>query len=265
MKYFDRESSRLIQVYKTASPLFWDEKWSKEDVGVYSSRSVAPILSVTKKYLSASSIILEGGCGTGGKVAALSDAGFRVVGVDYADKTVARLNLLRPKYDVRKGNVFSLDFSDGFFDGYWSFGVIEHFWDGYVGILHEANRVLRERGYLFLTFPCMSPARKLKAKVGLYRDWGGERAEPDGFYQFMLDASAVAEDLNRSGFSVLESQVLQLASGVKQEFPFVWKLFSLFSRAIGRESIFYSRFFENRLAGYFGHIAVIVAQKNCKL
>ena len=262
MKYLDRESSRLIQVYKTASPIFWDEKWSKEDIGVYSSRSVAPILSITKKYLSASSLILEGGCGTGGKVAAFTDAGFRVIGIDCADKTVARLNLLRPGYDVRKGDVFSLDISDGFFDGYWSFGVIEHFWNGYLGILHEANRVLRESGYLFLTFPCMSPVRKLKAEVGLYRDWGGGESEPDGFYQFMLDASAVIEDLNRSGFIVRESQVIQLASGVKQEFPIAWKFSSLFSRTIGKDNVLYSCFFEKWLAGYFGHIAVIVAQKN---
>lgn len=264
MKYFDKKNSRLIQVDQAASPVFWDEKWEKENVGVYNSQSVAPIISITERYLPSSSLILEGGCGAGGKVAALTDAGFRVVGVDYAEKTVVRLNQRLPEYDVRTGDVFSLDFSDGFFDGYWSFGVIEHFWSGYLGIFHEANRVLREGGYLFLTFPCMSPVRNLKARLGSYRGWKDGEKEPDGFYQFMLDPFVVAKDLEGSGFSVIESQVMQLASGVKQEFPLVWRAFSVLSRVVGRDNILGGRLVENLFAGYMGHIAVVVAKRTSK-
>lgn len=40
--------------------------------------------------------------------------------------------------DVRK-----LQFADGFFDGYWSLGVIEYFWEGYNEIVNEVKRVIK--------------------------------------------------------------------------------------------------------------------------
>jgi len=53
--------------------------------------------------------------------------------------------------DVRK-----LNFPDHYFDGYWSLGVIEHFYKGYDEIIHKIYRVLHPGGFLFLTVPEMS-------------------------------------------------------------------------------------------------------------
>jgi len=64
--------------------------------------------------------------------------------------------------------------------------VIEHFWEGYNEILKEAKRVLKPKGYLFLTFPYMSPLRKFRANLGLYRilDFNN-KSKNDDFYQFI--------------------------------------------------------------------------------
>jgi len=36
-----------------------------------------------------------------------------------------------------------LKFPNNFFDGYWTLGVIEHFWEGYNQIIEEAKRVIK--------------------------------------------------------------------------------------------------------------------------
>lgn len=260
MKYFDREKSRVLQVKSKATADFWDQKWTADEVGAFNPTSVAPFQALTRRYLAPGSLILEGGCGTGGKVAALESSGFRTIGIDFAKETVSRLNQACPQFDIREGNVFFLEFPDGYFDGYWSFGVIEHFWGGYQKIFEEANRVLRDQGYLFLTFPCMSQLRKLKAAMGLYPKWSKGEVEPEGFYQFMLPFEEVHAALEKAGFQVVESSVVQAASGAKQEFAALWKIADGFAKLTGKGNALYSPSAERALGGCIGHIALIAAQ-----
>ncbi|MCG9101354.1 class I SAM-dependent methyltransferase [Laribacter hongkongensis] len=116
-----------------------------DKVGIFNLRSVTPFLDLTRRYLAPGSLVLEGGCGTSGKVAALESAGFRAIGIDYTKEIVARLNNACPQLDIREGDVFSIDFADGHFDGYWSFGVVEHFWGSYQSLFDEA------RGFCVIT------------------------------------------------------------------------------------------------------------------
>ena len=127
------------------------------------------VTRITRKYLRpVDGVILEGGCGDAVHVAALAASGYRCIGIDSAEQTVSALQSAFPELDVRLGDVRHLDFDDAAFAGYWSIGVIEHFWDGYGPIVQEMSRVVRTGGYLFLTFPYMSPVRRLKARLGLY-------------------------------------------------------------------------------------------------
>ena len=50
-------------------------------------------------------------------------------------------------------------------DAYWSLGVIEHFFNGYKEIAEEANRILKNKGFIFLTFPSMNILRKQKQNL----------------------------------------------------------------------------------------------------
>ena len=103
---------------------------------------------------------------------------------------------------MRQGDVRSLDFPDGSFDGYWSIGVIEHFWDGYDGILAEAARIVRRGGFLFLSAPWFSPYRRFKARRHGYPtvDFADQ---PELFYQFALARDDVSARLARHGFELL--------------------------------------------------------------
>lgn len=194
-------ADRLVYLQAHATPDFWDARWRAE--GKPPSVSPRdPVVRVTTRYLPLGSKILEGGCGRANKVKAMADAGFRATGIDFAPQTVSQAKIDFPGLDIRQGDVRSLDFSSGYFDGYWSIGVIEHFWKGYGEILSEAARVLRPQGILFLSAPWLSPYRRRKVRRGGFSrlDFA---AEPDAFYQFALNRQEVGAQLATHRFELL--------------------------------------------------------------
>jgi SAM-dependent methyltransferase len=192
---------RLVYLDAKATPQYWDSRWQAEGKPpAISARD--DVVAVTATYLPRGSRILEGGCGRANKVKAMVDAGFCAVGLDFAPDAVKQARLHYPDLDIREGDVRSLEFPNGSLDGYWSIGVIEHFWEGYGSIIAEAARVLKPSGFLFLTAPWLSPYRKHKARVGGYPS-ADFSEEPDGFYQFALGREEVCGELAQRGFRVL--------------------------------------------------------------
>jgi SAM-dependent methyltransferase len=199
-------ANRLIYLDESATPEFWDQHWQSEG----KPSAVSPrdeVVTVTAKYLSPGSRILEGGCGRANKLKAMAVAGYRVTGVDFAKDSVMQAKVNYPDLDIRLGDVRSLDFPDGYFDGYWSLGVIEHFWEGYGPILAEAARVLRPNGFLFLTAPWLSPYRVRKVRRSEYPVVEFQK-EPESFYQFALSRTEIVAQIARHQFEIVRWQGL---------------------------------------------------------
>jgi SAM-dependent methyltransferase len=219
MRYYDSDNERLIYVYQQANQTFWDDQWQPEQID--RTRLLATkrtfILPITQKYLSPTAgAVLEGGCGQGLHVAALQNNGYNCIGVDFAPRTIQTLNELVPELDIRYGDVRNLPFPDGAFAGYWSLGVIEHFWDGYDPIAFEMKRVLQPGGILFLTFPYLSPLRRWKIRRNAYPVWEG-KAAPDNFYQFALDHHQVGSYFGSLGFELIGMRPFDGIKGLKDE------------------------------------------------
>jgi SAM-dependent methyltransferase len=182
--------------------------------------------------------------------------------VDFAPKTVERTKESFPHLKISYGDVRHLEFPDRFFDGNWSLGVIEHFYEGYRPILEEMGRVLKPGGYLFLTFPCLSLLRRLKARLGLYPEALGTSSEKEHFYQFALDPAGVTKDLREVGFRVVRTQKLDGVKGLKDEVPvlkgFLQKLYDssnpLIRLARGGLSL--------ALAPFSNHSILIILKRN---
>ena len=211
----------MIYIRESSSPEYWDNYWNiSKDIGKHLNGITKT--KATKKimeYLSPNSgIILEGGCGSGVHVAALSNNGYKCVGVDYARKTISLLNKRAPNYDFRYDDVRKLSFERNEFVGYFSSGLIEHFWDGYQEILNEMDRVIKPGGYLFLTFPYMSFLRRIKKRLGIYPLWGG-KDKPKDFYQFALDQRRVISKFKENGFNLIEKYPISGFKGFGEEFP----------------------------------------------
>ena len=141
------DRKKLVFWGEKPSPSFWDERWRTDNWKrqITSSRNSKYRRWLLQKYLpNTRARILEGGCGYGHLVDAMRYWGYQAIGVDYAEGTVRKINEIAPELDIRTGDVTSLEFEDEYFDGYWSLGVIEHFWEGYEKVLSEMRRVLRD-------------------------------------------------------------------------------------------------------------------------
>jgi len=146
-RYYDKKNNRLVYINNKATDEYWDEHWENDNfeklVRIKSNKFIE---TNTNKYLKKGDKILEGGCGRGQNVYLLQHIGYECIGLDYAKNTVELINKKIPEIDVRLGDVRKLDFEDNSFDGYWSLGVIEHFYNGYDDIANEIYRVLKLGG-----------------------------------------------------------------------------------------------------------------------
>ena len=204
-----------------ATPDYWDRHWVDYDLigRVKSCKNHPLFIPMIKKYLPEGRTILEGGCGPGQIVQALEAHNYKAIGIDFAERTIECVNREVPDLDIRWGDIRKLEIDDASIDGYISGGVIEHFWDGYKTIIDEMARVLRRGGYLFLTFPYMSPLRVIKARMGVYpiSKFDALNDRIDRFYQFALAPKKVINDLESSGFTLLEKVPHDGIKGFKDE------------------------------------------------
>lgn len=222
-KWYDATHQRLVFDGEPATGEYWDRLWDKlPDFETLVQRGAADPLvrHITTRFLpDRTAKIIEGGCGIGQHVAGLSQLGYDVVGVDYAQQTIKKINDRFPHLSVRFGDVRSLPFRDNTFDGYWSLGVIEHFYEGYDPIIREMRRVLKPGGLAFLTFPVLSALRRFKARRGLYPTFHEATYDRVLFYQFAFKKSHVMNDLAHHNLRVIYTTPINGLKGLKDEIP----------------------------------------------
>ena len=264
-KFIDRINKRLVYIQKEATSNFWEEQWDSADIEheVRSKKIDFLVLPNTRKYLPPGSKILEGGCGIGDYVYSLTKNGFDCIGIDFAEKTINKIKKIVPEVDVRVGDVRKLEFSDNFFDGYWSMGVIEHFFEGYDVILKEMRRVLRPGGYLFLTFPYMSSLRQIKSFLGLYPQIQ-DRTRPQNFYQFALNYKEVRDIFETNGFRLIHKIPFSGYKGLRDEIAVIECILKPITNYKGSNVFIRGfRFFISVLfSRVSGHCILLVFQKN---
>ena len=154
--------------------------------------------------------------------------------------------------------------SSDFWDAHWSIANFKSRVEGRKNILNEMQRVIKEGGYVFLTFPCMSPLRAFKVKLGLYKRYGNNINVPD-FYQFALAAKAVQDDFEKHGFILQYSNPFDGLKGFKDEVlifkPILHKLYdyngrsSLVYRLRNELTIHLARFSAHRILMIFQRTA----------
>ena len=256
-RYFDPAHRRVVYIGARSDRAYWDRHWQGQEArGRQPSRlSLGDrlVLDTTRRHLPPRSRILEGGCGPGGKLLLL-DRDYRTCGVDYATRTVRRVRLRAPGLELAVADVRRLPFCGDSFDGYWSLGVIEHFYAGYDAILEEMWRVLRPGGVLFVTFPSLSRARRVKARLGLFARYHARSDLVAGFYQFALDPRGVRDTFVRRGFRLRERRDFNGVAGLAEEARFLSLPLKVLSRLAQRPTDWV-------LSPWFNHMTLLVFEK----
>lgn len=216
---YDRSNKRLVFLDKAPESDEWDNRWSALDIkAVHASMSKRGRINrlVRQHVKPADGPILEAGCGVGQYVFALGRLGYQCVGVDFAEATVQKVKRVSPELDIRCQDIRALQFEDDSFAAVCSFGVIEHFRDGYDDVLREMRRVTQRGGYLFLSFPHMSPLRHRRVRLGRYLLYDECSANGD-FWQYALDATVVIRHLRQLGYVCLHTTPLGGLKGLAGE------------------------------------------------
>ena len=94
--------------------------------------------------------VLDVGCGTGDRLDVFRSKGFETYGVETSDSAnYAREHL---NLNVSKGDLFSANFPDEFFDLATLYNVLEHMHDP-VRVMKEIHRILKKEGSLIIQIP----------------------------------------------------------------------------------------------------------------
>jgi SAM-dependent methyltransferase len=263
MRYYDRENRRLVYLAERATSNFWNDRWANPDPEKTFAAPPAhrSLRHLTRRYLKPGSVVLEGGCGLCDKVFRLHEDGFAVVGIDFARETVSRVKRNWGHLGLVAGDVVSLPLKSESCDGYWSLGVIEHFYDGYTRILEEAKRVLRPGGILFLAFPHMSLLRKTKAALGMYPAISEPSARLDYFYQYVLASDSVIESSRRIGFEFLKKESHATLLEIKMEIPAARGVLKLLNESVSRIMTVLGLAIDKATFGRTGHSCLLVLRK----
>ncbi|MEJ7623611.1 MAG: methyltransferase domain-containing protein [Pyrinomonadaceae bacterium] len=216
------------QAHAGSSPDFWEDNWAAADF----ERSVRfsavdPLRPLFEKYLKQDSLMLEGGCGVGNYIGYYDARGFRVIGLDFAQKALDTLHRRAPHLKLSGGDVSKMPFADETFDLYYSGGVVEHFEGGADAALDEARRVLRNDGILLISVPYYNPLRKILMPFRKL-DWKvvdrasvDERSEKDRqFFQYAYTRPEFISMLDNAGLVCIETQGYAVTWGL-YELPFL--------------------------------------------
>ncbi|MBF0096461.1 MAG: methyltransferase domain-containing protein [Magnetococcales bacterium] len=223
VRYYDADNRRLVCIQEGCDAAFWSAHWreSLQNAGPIFRQPPAyhTFLYVTKRHLPPGSRVLDGGCGLALTVHALDRAGFRAYGVDFSLDTIQTVHAHWPHLHLSCQDIRQLAFADHFLDGYWSLGVIEHFYPGYDAVLQEMWRTIRPGGSLFLTFPALNVLRRYKAQRGDYPPYQEDDAKRAAFYQFMLSPEEVQRRVEMAGFRLVRRGGQSVVRTFKEEWP----------------------------------------------
>jgi len=211
-------------IHRGSSVELWEENWRsvKLNLGLQFCR-IDPLRPLFTKYAKSGSLMLEGGCGVGQYVTFYTHKGVKVIGVDFAQKALKRLNSEVSGLMLCAGNVAALPFQDESFDVYYSGGVVEHFESGADDSLLEAYRVLKKDGVLLISVPYFSPLRRmlLPFKKDVWRSVDKSETEiktENGlkFFQYAYRPGEFSKKLEEAGFEIVKKQGFAVLWGLSE-------------------------------------------------
>ncbi|MFS4461141.1 class I SAM-dependent methyltransferase [Bdellovibrio sp. HCB2-146] len=256
-KYYDKDNCRLVYLGNSSSQENWDYHWDNAKTEVRNEF----VSKITRKYLKKGSYVLEAGCGVGDKVYTLNQDGYKVVGLDWASKTVERIKTSNPELNCIVGDVRHMPYADRTFDGCWSLGVIEHFPEGFEVALGEAARILKVDGYLFLTVPSMNPLRKIKAAFSAYTSWSRPIGWEKSFYQFVLDPDKIVNAAKTFNLVPVDVHFMDGVKGLKDEVPFLQPILGPIYSSKKLPLKVARKLLQVCLSPFSGHICLFVLKK----
>jgi SAM-dependent methyltransferase len=246
---------------------FWTHRWEQSGVQAsqWSSIEHREEYLIMRPYLDRlppGAKLLDGGCGLGEWTVFLTSLGFPTVGLDISRYTIAKLATLFPDLEFCCGDICNLDYPDGYFDAYFSWGVFEHFEQGLGGGIIEAQRVLKPGGILFISVPFQN-WRHIFRDSRAVEKWDENCKRIDGytspmrFYQWRLTRPELWRELAMRGFKVHHIHSIHKGEGLSRMLQLDLKL----ERSTLAYRLLFRLFKKIIPASWVAHMILAVAKK----
>lgn len=213
---------------------YWTRVWEREGgpkgmIDKIPTKAEYKIMAPYLEQFPKGARLLDGGCGLGDWAVYFSRNGFPTVGLDLSRSTVEKLHNLFPESEFCAGDIRDTGFEAASFDGYFSWGVFEHFESGMQPCLAEAYRVLKPGGYLFISVPFDNFRHAMRASGYSKKTKPSDKNE-SRFYQWRFTRAELSKELTLGGFDVEDIKTIHKRQGILRslhhEFglPYEWAL-----------------------------------------
>lgn len=196
-------------VTKKAWEKNWDTITMTEIMEIFEYDRVKKQMAIFTRVLPKYEKILEGGCGLAPYLIRLRQLGFQVEGIDYNEAPLQKALSHDPHLPLKVGDVGAIPYPDGYFGGYISLGVIEHFTEGPLRAIREAHRVLKKGGIFVLMVPqnhffmrLMAPVRALKRSAALRKLF--KKPADTHYWEQYFKRRELVSLLEKEGFDIRE-------------------------------------------------------------
>lgn len=141
----------------------WDTMWTTRTIEqeLKACEMEGPPRELFMQFLSKKDRIIDAGCGFGKWVIYLHQRGYDILGMDSNELAVSKLREFDGTLKVEAGDILNTHYPDCSFDAYLSMGVVEHFEEGPQAALHEAYRILKPGGLIFVSVPTVNVVRRI--------------------------------------------------------------------------------------------------------
>ncbi len=174
---------------------------SEKSMQEYEAQSFWPQL---QRHLTKDGLYLDAGCGIGGWILFLRDAGFTVEGIDSHSAAVRAMSEYDRDIVVKIARTSAIPYRDNAFDGVISIGSLEYDEGDVEASIREIARVVKPGGVACIEVPLANPLRRalylpLKRFEGMIRKLQGRVPV---FAYYLFGKHELRDMLEHAGFSI---------------------------------------------------------------
>mgnify|MGYP006429237731 FL=1 len=181
---------------------YWASRWDEIPADQpMENREVYPLKYAEETVKDRSAKILEAGCGAGRILRYYHNQGLDIVGMDFVQVAIDKLQEIDSSLKVEVGNITNLRFDDESFKYVLAFGLYHNLEDGLDLAINETYRILENGGYVCASFRADNVQTRLT-------DWLTERREKPNkggghaFHKMNLTRREFSQSFEKSGFSI---------------------------------------------------------------
>jgi len=180
------------------------DEWTDGHYGSWGQESINKFVAL---FLSGSEI-LDLGCGSGIRSKVLSDAGLKVLGIDFAEKMIVNAGEKVPNAEFKVLDIREIQFLKKKFDGVFAMAILLHFTKKEIpDLLNNIMSIINDGGYLYLT---------LKEQKGKEKDEKIIRKDVNGIemsrFFSLFKLGEIKRELEKINMEIVYEEILKMRS-----------------------------------------------------